>query len=51
MRLPAISVILIFVVMVVIGVGITPLLNIQYTPTEKRKNLTSALVGLMPRQE
>ncbi len=39
MRLPPFSVILIFVVMVVIGVGITPLLNIQYTPTEKRNNL------------
>lgn len=34
-RLPAFSVILVFVVLIVIGAGMIPLLNIQYTPSER----------------
>lgn len=40
MRLPPFSVILLFAVLVIAGMGITPLLNIQYSPTTKQKNLT-----------
>jgi multidrug efflux pump subunit AcrB len=40
MRIPPFSVILIFVVLVVIGAGIAPLLSLQYSPTVKSKNLT-----------
>ncbi|MEG1511409.1 MAG: efflux RND transporter permease subunit [Bacteroidales bacterium] len=34
-KLPAFSVILIFVVLMIIGAGVIPLLNIQYTPSKK----------------
>jgi len=40
MKLPSFSVILVFVVLVVIGAGIMPLLNIQYTPTFKQKSMS-----------
>ncbi len=40
MKLPPFSVILVFVVLFVIGAGITPLLNIQYTPTIKEKTMS-----------
>ncbi len=40
MRLPSFSVILIFVVLVIVGAGLTPLLSLQYKPTEKGKNLS-----------
>ncbi len=40
MRLSPFSVILLFAVMVVAGMGLTPLLNIQYNPTVKQKNLS-----------
>ncbi len=39
-RLPPFSVILVFVVLMIVGMGITPLLNVQYTPSEKRNELT-----------
>jgi len=39
MKLPSFSVILIFVVLTIIGAGIMPLLNIQYTPTHVEKNI------------
>ena len=38
-RIPSYSVILIMIVMVVIGAGIMPLLNIQYTPSSKQNSL------------
>jgi multidrug efflux pump subunit AcrB len=40
MKISSFSVILIFVVLVVIGAGISPLLSLQYNPTVKGKNLT-----------
>lgn len=40
MRLPSFSVILIFVVLVVVGAGIAPLLSLQYSPTVKSKNIS-----------
>ncbi len=40
MRLPSFSVILIFVVLVVAGAGIAPLLSLQYQPSEKGYNLS-----------
>jgi len=40
MKLPSFSVILVFVVLVVIGAGIMPLLNIQYTPTFKQNSMS-----------
>ncbi|MFA5849397.1 MAG: efflux RND transporter permease subunit [Bacteroidales bacterium] len=40
MRLPPFSVILVFVVLVVMGAGIMPLLNIQYYPTIREKNMS-----------
>ncbi|MDD4639086.1 MAG: efflux RND transporter permease subunit, partial [Bacteroidales bacterium] len=40
MRLPPFSVILLFVVLVIAGMGITPLLNIQYSPTVRQKNFS-----------
>ena len=39
-RIPSYSVILIMIVMVVIGAGIMPLLNIQYTPSSKQNSLS-----------
>ena len=39
-RLPAFSVILVFVVLIIIGAGVTPLLNVQYTPTQKRSEIS-----------
>lgn len=39
-RLPAFSVILVFVVLSVAGAAMLPLLSLQYTPTEKRSSLT-----------
>jgi multidrug efflux pump subunit AcrB len=39
MRIPSFSVILIFVVLSVVGAGVIPLLNVQYTPSEKQKSL------------
>ncbi|MBR5856067.1 MAG: efflux RND transporter permease subunit [Bacteroidales bacterium] len=39
-RLPSFSVILVFVVLIVMGAGVTPLLNIQYQPTKKQNNLS-----------
>lgn len=40
MRLPSFSVILVFVVLLVAGAGIMPLISLQYRPTEKGKTLT-----------
>jgi len=40
MKLPSFSVILVFVVLVIVGAGITPLLSIQYTPTYQAKDLS-----------
>jgi len=40
MRLPSFSVILIFVVLVIVGAGLTPLLSLQYKPTEKGRNMS-----------
>ena len=40
MRLPSFSVILVFVVLVIAGAGIVPLVSLQYKPTEKGKTLT-----------
>ncbi|MHC1780744.1 MAG: efflux RND transporter permease subunit [Bacteroidales bacterium] len=40
MKIPSFSVILIFVVLVIVGAGIAPLLSLQYSPTVKGKNLT-----------
>ncbi|MDD2419051.1 MAG: efflux RND transporter permease subunit [Bacteroidales bacterium] len=40
MRLPSFSVILVFVVLVVVGAGVAPLLSLQYKPTEKGSNLS-----------
>lgn len=40
MRLPPFSVILVFVVLVIMGAGIMPLLNIQYTPTIKERSMS-----------
>ncbi len=40
MRIPPFSVILIFVVLVIVGAGIAPLLSLQYSPTVKSKSLT-----------
>lgn len=39
-RLPAFSVILVFVVLIVMGAAVTPLLNIQFQPTKKQNNLS-----------
>ena len=39
-RLPAFSVILVFVVLSVAGAAMLPLLSLQYTPTEKKSSLT-----------
>lgn len=39
-RLPSFSVILVFVVLIIIGAGVTPLLNIQYSPTQKKHELS-----------
>lgn len=39
-RLPAFSVILVFVVLSIVGAAMIPLLSLQYTPTEKRSSLT-----------
>ena len=39
-RLPAFSVILVFVVLSIAGAAMIPLLSLQYTPTEKRSSLT-----------
>ena len=38
-RLSSFSVILVFVVLMIIGAGVTPLLNIQYTPTQKKNEI------------
>ena len=38
-RLPAFSVILVFVVLSVVGAAMIPLLSLQYTPTEKKGSL------------
>ncbi len=40
MKLPSFSVILIFIVFVIVGAALTPLLSLQYKPTEKGKNLS-----------
>lgn len=40
MKLSPFSVILVFVVLAVAGAGIAPLLNLQYTPTQKQKSLS-----------
>lgn len=40
MRLPPFSVILVFVVLVIAGAGIMPLVSLQYKPTEKSKTLS-----------
>ncbi len=40
MKLSSFSVILVFVVLVIVGAGITPLLSIQYTPTYEQKNIS-----------
>lgn len=40
MRLPSFSVILVFVVLVIAGAGVLPLVSLQYKPTEKGKTLT-----------
>lgn len=40
MRLPSFSVILIFVVLVIVGAGLTPLLSLQYKPTEKGRSMS-----------
>lgn len=42
MRLPSFSVILVFVVLVVAGAGVMPLISLQYRPTEKGKTLSVA---------
>lgn len=39
-RLPAFSVILVFVVLSIVGAAMIPLLSLQYTPTEKKSSLT-----------
>ena len=39
-RLPAFSVILVFVVLSIAGAAMLPLLSLQYTPTEKKSSLT-----------
>ena len=39
-RLPSFSVILVFVVLIVAGAGMTPLLNIQYEPSHKQSSLS-----------
>ena len=39
MKLPSFSVILIFIVLIVVGAGMLPLLNVQYTPSYKQKNI------------
>ena len=39
-RLPSFSVILVFVVLIVMGAGVVPLLNIQYEPTQKQNRLS-----------
>ena len=39
-RLPSFSVILVFVVLIVMGAGVVPLLNIQYEPTQKQNSLS-----------
>ncbi len=39
-RLPAFSVILVFVVLSIAGAALLPLLSLQYTPTEKKSSLT-----------
>ena len=39
-RLPAFSVILVFVVLSIAGAAMIPLLSLQYTPTEKKTSLT-----------
>jgi multidrug efflux pump subunit AcrB len=40
MRLPPFSVILLFAVMVIAGMGLTPLLNVQFEPSVRQKNLS-----------
>lgn len=40
MRLPSFSVILIFIVLVIVGAGLTPMLSLQYKPTEKSRNMS-----------
>ncbi|MDD2584830.1 MAG: efflux RND transporter permease subunit, partial [Bacteroidales bacterium] len=40
MRLPSFSVILIFIVLVIVGAGLTPLLSLQYKPTEKGRSIS-----------
>lgn len=40
MKLSSFSVILVFVVLVIVGAGITPLLCIQYTPTYEQKEIS-----------
>lgn len=42
MRLPSFSVILVFVVLVVAGAGVIPLISLQYRPTERGKTLSVA---------
>ncbi|MBR4883399.1 MAG: efflux RND transporter permease subunit, partial [Bacteroidales bacterium] len=39
-RLSSFSVILVFVVLMIIGAGVAPLLNIQYTPTQKKNEIS-----------
>ncbi len=39
-RLPSFSVILVFVVLIIMGAGVTPLLNVQYTPTQKKSEIS-----------
>lgn len=50
MKISSFSVILIFVVLVIVGAGITPLLSIQYTPTYEQKNISISYSwpGLQP---
>ncbi len=40
MRVSPFSTILIFAVLVIAGAGLSPLLNVQYTPTQKQESLT-----------
>ncbi|MEZ7954669.1 MAG: efflux RND transporter permease subunit, partial [Bacteroidales bacterium] len=39
MKLSSFSVILIFVVLIIVGAGMLPLLNVQYTPSYKQKSI------------